>query len=277
MAKNYKPPQFIEIMASLSDLRLPWRNAGGKLEYWSVGDWGKIHRVEVVRKNRSKQNKIEIFNTFVSALLQGAWTRGSSYGQRIELMEREFHDLSDVTEQSAESLLRDNNYALMSRGVNITLQAKELFESATFPLEVYFEQAENKFEGGFGNDPFLGINGVGRKVRDFALSQFSLCYCAIDRHIADILTRTGLIIYGYGDLDFGTNQNDESNYKFMQRLVIRFAKETGWSTGSSEGWSPGAIDSSFWLFGQAICKGRPECYHCPINDRCLTFQNKEEQ
>jgi hypothetical protein len=86
--------------------------------------------------------------------------------------------------------------------------------------------------------------------------------------------RTGLIIHGYGDPDIGTNPNDEGNYKFMQRLIIQFAKATGWIPKSLQGWSPGEIDSSLWFFGQGICKGKPECSTCPISNLCLTIRNK---
>lgn len=280
MAQLDNPPQFSKVMALLSPVRLPWQSPDGKIQYWSIGDWGKIHRTEIVKRNRNEQKEIRIFNTFVAALLQGARTKGQQYGQRIQLMNKHFHDFSDVTRGKAEEVLAENGYALINRGVNIileakgvVLEAKEALTSPYFPFELYFQEAEHGYEDGFGSDPFLKIKGVGRKVRDFALSQFSFCYCAIDRHVADVLTRTGLIIHGYGDLDFGTNPSDEANYKFMQRLVIQFSKETKWSLGSSQGWAPSEIDSSLWFFGQRICRSRPECRNCPIKCACLTYQS----
>jgi hypothetical protein len=276
MNRNYSLPKFSDVMASLSPIILPWKN-----ESWSISAWGKRRHVNEVKANRNQQEEIKIFNTFVAALLQVLGTRGK-YGQRIELMNKYFHNFSDMTEERAQEMLRENEYPWVSRGINVILEAKNCIlearkelGAASYPWELYFQRAEREYEVGFDNDPFLTtIKGVGPKGRDFALGQFSLYWCAIDRHLAHILRRTGLIYHGSNDPDFGDNPSKRQQYKFMQRLIVRFAKETGWSPESSQGWSPGEIDSSLWLFGQGICRGNPECPKCPIMNLCLTFRNE---
>jgi len=266
--KKYNPPKFSEVMAQLSLVKLPWKG-----EDWSIGDWGRKHRVNVVKTNRSKENKVEIFNTFVAALLQVARTRGR-YAERIELMKEYFQNFSYITEIKTREMLRENKYPWISRAINVILESQRLVQVSSFEWEGYFQESEANFENGFENDKFLEINGAGPKGRDFALAQFSLYWCAIDRHLAHILDRTGLILHGFNGHGFGTNPSNRRNYKFMQQLVIQFSKETGWVPGSSEGWSPGAIDAALWLFGQGICKSNPECENCPIKNLCLAYRNK---
>jgi hypothetical protein len=180
-----------------------------------------------------------------------------------------------VTNDKIQKVLTENNYSLKKRGLEVALSARRIVELPSFQWHKYFYEAESEYESGYGNDKFLKITGVGRKVRDFALSEFSTCFCAIDRHVADVIRRTGLLLYGYGQPDFGTSPTE--NYNFLQKLIIQFSKESGWSLDSSGGYSPKEIDAVFWSFGndEAICKSQPECFRCPIKDICLTFQNWE--
>lgn len=225
-----------------------------------------------VQENR-KQTKIGIFNRFVSALLEGFRTKGKDYGPRIELVNKYFHHFCDVTERNIQQVLIANNYSLKNRGLEIILSARKIVEPSSFQWEQYFYKAERRYKNGYVTDNVLKIKGVGKKVRDFALSEFSTFYCAIDRHVADVIRRTGLLLYGYGQADFGTSPTE--NYDFLQRLVIKFSKETGWAPDSSQGYSPKEIDTMLWFFSQekGICKGRPECFRCPVKDLCLTSQN----
>lgn len=266
MRKIYKPPDFSKIINLLLPLTLSWEG-----RTYTIND----RRQKILRevKENRKQSKIGIFNRFVSALLEGFRTKGKDYEPRIELMNKYFHDFSDVTEENIQQVLTANNYSLRKRGLEIILSARKIIEPSSFQWEQYFYEAEKKYEDGFVTDNFLKIKGVGKKVRDFALSEFSTFYCAIDRHVADVIRRTGLLLYGYGQPDFGTSPTE--NYDFLQRLVIKFSKETGWASDSSQGYSPKEIDTMLWFFSQegGICKGRPGCFRCPIKDLCLTFQN----
>jgi hypothetical protein len=206
-------------------------------------------------------------------LLEGYRTKGKDYGPRIALMNQYFKDFAGITEASVKEVLEKNNYPLKDRGKTVVLEAAEIARQPSFGWEDYFIKAEVEFKNGFRDDDFQKIKGVGNKVRDFALSEFSVYYCAIDRHVADILCRTGLILYGYGQPDFGTSATE--NYAFLQNLIIQFAEQSGWPSNPSIGYSPKEIDAAFWLFGNetGVCKGRLECYHCPLTRICLTYQN----
>lgn len=103
-------------------------------------------------------------------------------------------------------------------------------------------------------------------MRDLALSCFLKEYSANDFHVVDVLVRTGLILHGYGNLDFGTNPNDEKNYLFLRNLIIKISEQTPYS--------PGEIDRIFWHFGRAICKSKSLCEECPVKNICLTYKNK---
>jgi endonuclease III len=271
----YDAPKFSEMMDMLSPKQLTWNG-----QSYSIGDWGQRRHGEIVRINRTKTSEIEVFSTFVSGLLHGRADTGK-YRERIDLMGNCFGSLSDITEAKVREVLISNRYYGLDRGINVILEAKRLamktkeeYGAVSFPWELYFLKAEAEYQSGFDDDPFLDIKGVGRKVRDFALAQFSLHYCAIDRHVSRFIARTGLLLHGYGDPDLGTNPADEGNYKFMQRLVIQFSKETGWSPGSCSGWAPSAIDASVWFFGQGICGANPSCLECPIGGLCLTSMKR---
>ena len=267
MKRTYNPPEFSKVITLLLPVRLTWEG-----ESYTIDEWRKKATSEG-EENR-KQSKITIFNRFTSALLEGYGTRGDQYGQRIKLMNDTFHDFSDVTRERIDEVLIRNRYYLKDRGISVTLGAKGIVESDHFEWEHYFQEAELQYESSYRNDKFLGIRGVGSKTRDFALSEFSNCYCAIDRNIARVIWRTGLLLYGYGQPDFGTSPTE--NYYFLQRLLIQFSKESGWSPGALQGYSLKEIDAMLWFFSneQGICKGKPDCFHCPLNNICLTFQNR---
>jgi len=262
----YSAPNFLRVVELLLPERLTWEG-----ESYTIDEWRK-KAVKQVEENR-KQNKITIFNRFTSALLEGFRTRGKDYGPRISLMNKYIRYFPDVTKSKVQKILIENNYSLKNRGLEVVLSTREIVEPPSFQWQQYFYEAEREYESGYGSDKFLKIRGVGRKVRDFALSEFSICFCAIDSHLADVIRRTGLLLHGYGQPDFGTSATE--NYNFLQRLIVQFSKESGWSLDSSRGYSPKEIDAMFWFFGneKGICKGKPECFRCPIKNICLTFQN----
>ncbi len=265
MNKIYEPPEISKVIELLLPVQLEWEG-----ESYTIDEW-RNKSVKEIAENRG-QNKITIFNRFASALLEGYRTKGKDYGSRIALMNKYFRDFSDITTDRIQKVLIENNYSLKTRGLEVLLRAKQIVEPSSFQWEQYFREAESAYETSYGSDRFLKIKGVGKKVRDFALSEFSSYYCAIDRHLADVITRTGLLLYGYGQSNFGTSPTE--NYDFLQRLIIQFSEELGWSPTSNRGFSPKEIDAIFWFFGneKGICKGKPNCSRCPLTMDCLTFK-----
>jgi len=49
--------------------------------------------------------------------------------------------------------------------------------------------------------------------------------------VVKVITRTGLLLYGYGDINIGTNPSDKKEYLFLRRLIIKLSKESGYSPG----------------------------------------------
>lgn len=218
-----------------------------------------------------KKPKIEIFNSFASALLERS-IRGESYTKRIRLMNEKWKSYGDITEENVKEILKEGGYRFPSAGVEVILKLKKLTEK-NFVWVDYFKEAEDNYENNFPKDKLLNIKYVGYKVRDSALSEFSKFYLANDIHIIRMIKRTGLLINGYGDTDIGTNPSDINEYLFLKRLIVRLSKESGWEKG--EGYSPGEIDKIFWHFARNICKADPLCNQCPIKNICLTGRNRK--
>ena len=158
-------------------------------------------------------------------------------------------------------------YRFPPQGLETILRFRDLFfKRYQGRWGVYLNEAKTKYKDNFVEDEFLSIKGVGLKVRDLALSCFLKEYSANDVHVVRVLVRTGLFVYGYGDIDIGTNPNKKEDYLFMRKLIIRLSGESDFS--------PGELDRIFWHFGRTICKKKPDCQKCLVKNDCLTYKNK---
>ncbi|MFH1861332.1 MAG: hypothetical protein ABH878_00840, partial [bacterium] len=134
--------------------------------------------------------------------------------------------------------------------------------------KVYFDKAEQYAKSNFLQDELLKIKNVSFKVRDLALSGFNPNYVANDLHVVRVMSRIGLLNYGFSLLDdkyleMGNNPANRNNYLFLRKLVLELSR-------LSDEYSPADLDRIFWNFGRSICKAKPECPRCPINNQCLT-------
>jgi hypothetical protein len=263
--KTISYPSLIEVIKPILEVKATLNS-----DTLTIDEWRKNY-LDNIKTERAK-SKIQIFNIFASALLERQM-RGETYSKRIQLMNSRLNEYKDITPDMIKGILKEVGYRWVDKGVEVVLELKRLTEN-DFVWENYFKKAEANFLSNFMDDPFLKIRFVGIKVRDFALSEFSSYYLANDLHIVKLIKRTGLLLDGYGDYDFGTNQFDEKEYLFLKRLIIKLAKESGWEDGA--GFSPGEIDKIFWNFGRTICKPEPLCSECPIKDICLTGKNRRE-
>jgi len=236
----------------------------------SLGYLKQRQTIEECRKSYLKQlsknwkeKPIQIFNIFTMNLLLRA-IRGEKGADIFREMNKEFKTFEDITENKANDILKKAKYRWgVKNGKKVILGAKRiLFEKYQGMWERYFKEAEKKYRENFPDDPFLTIPNVSFKVRDLALSCFSKLYAANDLHIVRTLTRTGLLVYGYGDIDIGTNPGNEKNYIFLRNLIIKLSEKSGYS--------PAELDRIFWYFGRGVCNARPNCSTCPINNECLT-------
>lgn len=272
MASIDEAPDVSELIALMLPTTIQFEGKPYTIEEW------RRRVLNEVRTGR-KQGKMVIFNKYVSGLLEGYGTRGEyQENQRRQLMSNRLLNFLDVTKENVYQILVENKKFGKEKGVRIVMGAKEIVEPDSFDWEDYFKRAEAHYTDGFKNDDFLKIKGIGSttkvsKTRDYAISQFSEYYCAIDRNVARLLTRTGLILHGYGELTFGTSATE--NYEFMKLLIDCFSKDfLGWEPISSKGYSPKEIDAMFWLFASnsGICRSEPQCNACPINKICLRYR-----
>jgi len=227
-------------------------------------EWVTADRAEA-RERREKADVHSIFVRVAAALLERNVT-GGSYFSRLRVLGDLLCDPKSLTEPDAETMLRMSGYRFPSNGAKTLVAICQHFASSGFSWPTYLAEAEAKWEDGFTEDPLFRIKGIGNKVRDFALSEFSDYYCAPDLHVCRMMARTGLILHGYGDPGFST-----VDYGFVRRVIQKLAKDTGFP-GGPDALSPAHIDRMFWYYGQdrARCDAKPDCDECPANAICLT-------
>jgi len=234
----------------------------GKTATQTIEQW-RLNYLKELKLNNSLDN-IEKFKVFITSLLLRA-NKGEVGGKLYNAFNNKVKKFSDLNKGNIRKVLKDSGYRFQNQGTETVLSFKKLlFSKYQGKWDKYFKEAREDYRNNFLNDDFLKIRGVSFKVRDLALSCFLKEYSANDFHVVDVLVRTGLILYGYGDLNFGTNPNNNENYLFLRNLIITISEQTCYS--------PGEIDRIFWHFGRAICKRKPLCEKCPVKNICLTYQ-----
>jgi len=231
----------------------------------SIEQWRSSYLKELDVNN--SLNDIGKFKVFITSLLLRA-NRGE-VGQRLyKAFNNRINDFNDLDRKTVATILKDAGYRFQPQGIETVLDVKKLLlDKYQGNWSGYFKEAKENCRNNFPEDDVLKIRGVGFKVRDLALSCFLKEYSANDFHVVDVIVRTGLIMYGYGDLNFGTNPNNNENYLFLRKLIIKISEQTPYS--------PGEIDRIFWHFGRAICKSNPLCEECPVKNICLTCKNSK--
>lgn len=233
----------------------------GKTATQTIEQW-RLNYLEELELNNSLDN-IGKFKVFVTSLLLRA-NKGEIGGKLYNAFNKRIKGFNDINKENVRGVLRDAGYRFQKQGTETVLNSKELlFSKYQGKWDKYFKEAKENYRNNFPNDDFLEIKGISFKVRDLALSCFLKEYSANDFHVVDVLVRTGLILYGYGDLNFGTNPNNKKDYLFLRNLIIKISGKIHYS--------PGEIDRIFWHFGRATCKNKPLCGKCPIKDICLSY------
>jgi len=235
----------------------------GQTTTQTIEQW-RLDYLKELKLNNSFNN-IKKFKIFVANLLLRA-NRGEVGGKLYNVFNGKIKEFKDLNKKNIGNVLKQSGHRFQLQGIDTVLDAKELlFNKYQSKWDKYFKEAKENYKNNFLDDDFLKINGVGFKVRDLALSCFLKEYSANDSHVVGVLVRTGLILYGYGDLNFGTNPNNSKNYLFLRNLIINISEQTPYS--------PGEIDRIFWHFGRTICKSKPLCDKCPIKNICLTYRS----
>jgi len=236
----------------------------GKTATQSIEQW-RLNYLEEIKLNNSKSN-IGKFNVFITGLLLRI-ASGESGARLYDSLEEKIVDYGDINTKNIKNVLRITGYRFPQQGLETVLNFKNLFlEKHKGQWASYLNEAKINYKNNFKEDEVLKIKGVGLKVRDLALSCFLKEYSANDVHVVRVLVRSGLLVYGYGNINIGTNSSKEEDYLFMRKLIINLSDESGFS--------PGELDRIFWHFGRTICKKTPVCQNCPTKDICLTYKNK---
>jgi len=245
--------------------------ADGQKQSRPLREWVESDRADA-RRRRETSSDHEIFVRFVAALLERNVT-GGSYIRRLEIFSCDLGDPHTLTADRVEAILRSSGYRFPPTGAATLMTVKGRLTAPGFSWTGYFAEAEAKWEDGFQDDPLKlkQVKGIGDKVRDFALSEFSDHFCAPDLHVCRMMARTGLVLHGYGDPGFSTVE-----YAFVRRVIQRLAKGTGFP-GGQHALSPAHIDRMFWYYGQdrSRCDARPNCGRCPAKDVCLTGKYRD--
>jgi hypothetical protein len=216
-------------------------------------------------KAAREEPSLSIFCRFVNFLLERASAQAD---RRLRRFEREkFASFDAITEECVSSILGQTGYRFPKPGLKVVMDSKQIVTDSSFVWSSYIEEAERSYESDFPNDKFLEIKNVGFKTRDLALSELSDRYAAIDLHVVRVISRTGLLVHGFGDLNISTDVRNGRGYMFFHALVLKLARRTGWP---DSGYSPGEIDKMIWRFGVAVCKADPVCGSCPVAGNCLT-------
>lgn len=270
MIKNLEIPNIQELLNKILPVKSSFvgdfiHPALGKTKIQTIEEW-RIAYLDELKLNNEMED-IGKFNVFITSLLLRS-ASGESGGKLYDALTEYIKNFDDINSNNIKIILKKAGYRFPNQGLETILSFKKLFLGKYHnDWNSYLEQAKKYYKSNFLEDEILKIKGVGLKVRDLALSCFLKEYSANDFHVVDVLVRTGLVVSGYGDVNFGTNPNNENNYLFLRNLIVKLSEQSGYS--------PGELDRIFWHFGRALCKRQPLCCYCPINCICLTYKDKK--
>jgi endonuclease III len=244
----------------------------------TIAQWVDAARGDIVENNalineHAPQN-VRILAVFLRDLLSRRM-RGESSQRLYEALVRTIRTEDDLTEERYGAALRDARYGLgVEVGASVIRATVGYFrDDRNWDWRGYFDLAETAREDGFPNDRLLKIKYVKYKVRDLALANFNRNYAAFDVHLPRVLSRTGLLAYGW-DMQLGpnaesaTNPSNERNYLFLHGLLLHM------SALCDGQFSPVDLDRIFWHFGRTICSDIMRCENCPIEDTCCTGRQR---
>ena len=216
---------------------------------------------------------MQVFRIFIRDLLMRNIV--GEGGERIhEALCEIVRTKNDLIKSNFESALKLARYRWVKDGVDVIIAVVTYFrDELRWNWQRYLQEAERAKEWNFPDDPLLKIKNIKFKVRDLALSNFNSNYAAFDLHVTRVVSRIGLVAYGWEltadtKIDFGTNPSNKENYMFLHRLFRRLA------VLSKNQFTPVDLDRIFWHLGRCKCGATTECAICPIRDACLTGRSR---
>ena len=243
-----------------------------------IKDWVNEHRLSIKNnnlliKNKSEKNDIKILLCLLRDLLVRAM-RGEMGMKTFYELEKSIKNKNDLYENNYREILKHARYRWGSNvGSLIISSVVNIFENKyKWDWKIYFKEAKRYYLTNFQDDKLLAIKGIGFKVRDLALSNFNDNYIANDLHVVRVMTRMGILNYGFDllkdkNLEMGNNPGNEKNYLFLHKLILKLSDLT------NNKYSPTDLDRIFWHLGKSLCGSKPKCAICPINKICLMGKN----
>ncbi len=269
-----KLPDINEIISNIIELEASFDGKSQKIEDWLREHRNQIKENQNLIKYKCDENDIKILISFLRDLLVRA-IKGESgekvYRELVSLIKSK----KDLKEENYRLILKRAKYRWQKDGAQVVTDVVKIFaQKFKWDWENYFKRAEKYQETDFQEDGLLKIKNIKFKVRDLALSSFNPNYVANDLHVVRVITRIGLLNYGFDllqedKLEMGNNPSNEKNYLFLHRLVNKLSKLTDYK------YLPADLDRIFWHFGKSTCGAKPKCSRCPIKNLCLTGQYKQ--
>jgi hypothetical protein len=270
-----KLPDINEIISKIIELKASFNGKNQKIEDWLTEHRNQIKENQILIKCKSDENDIKILLSFLRDLLVRA-IKGESGEKVYRGLRNSIKSKQDLKEKNYRLILKKAKYRWGEDvGTQVITDVVKIFaQELRWDWKNYFERAKKYYRTDFQEDGLLQIKNIKLKVRDLALSSFTPNYVANDLHVVRVITRTGLLNYGFdllrgNKLEMGNNPSNEKNYLFLHRLVHKLSKLTDYK------YSPADLDRIFWHFGKSTCGAKHKCFQCPIKNLCLTGQYKQ--
>jgi endonuclease III len=243
-----------------------------------IEEWVKKQRIEIeenvsLTKNRSNDDDMKVLRLFLRDLLMRNMI--GEVGETIyNALCETVPTKDDLTQRNLKEVMKRSRYRWEAAGLSVMTDVVAFFrDKLRWNWKEYLEEAEREKELNFPDDPLLDIKYVKFKVRDLALSNFNSNYAAFDLHVRRVVSRIGLVAYGWDltsdpEIDFGTDPSDKANYLFFHRLFRRLASL------SKGRFTPVDLDRIFWHLGQCRCGAKTQCANCPIREICMTGRQR---
>lgn len=172
------------------------------------------------------------------------------------------------SETVLELRLKEYGYRFPRQGAHVIVDASRIYDTYDRDWNQYFSDAVSHVRDGFLDDSFLSICGVGRKVRDLALTDFTLVYPVVDIHVKRVLNRLGY--YKSKDPLAGVSSHE---YQKMRMICLDLSDELHTK--------PAKLDRMLWHLGRSFCKKEPLCNECPNTKICpkvcTSFEEEKEE
>lgn len=265
-------PDIKKVISLLVNIESSFDGETHKIQKWVEKNRDSIRERNKLIEEKSDKNDIKILIFLLTDLLIRAM-KGEIGTKVFNELQKLIKTKKDLNYENYVRILKNVNYRWgAERGAKVIEKVANLFANEyNWNWAVYFNDAEKYFDNNFIKDKLLKIKYVKFKVRDLALSSFNKNYIANDLHVVRVITRIGLLNYGFtflrdNNLEMGNDPDNKKNYLFLHKLILKLSKLT------YNEYSPADLDRIFWHFGRSICKAKPNCSICPIKDICLTGQ-----